>query len=222
MSALFPIETNEESPVPSDSARFMTAIPSAPDCDMNPIRPSRGLTLANVPFRRTCGSVLTMPMQLGPISRIPDDRQMSTSSAWRWPPSGPASPNPAEITTIEWTALSPHARATSTTCDAGTATNARSTGPGISSTVGNDVTPWTAAAFGFTGWTTPSNGSASRFLRSRPPIEVVSRDAPITAIDCGSRKLRTAVAAASRSRSSYCSMVPGASAVGNSTATAPG
>ena len=151
MSALFPIETNEDNPVPSDSARFMMAIPSAPDCDMNAIRPSRGETPANVPFSRTCGSVLTNPIQFGPINRIPDERQMSTSSAWRLVPWPPASRNPAEITTSDRTPFWAHPRATSETWTAGTATNARSTGPGTSSTVENAVTPCTAGAFGLTG-----------------------------------------------------------------------
>ena len=42
MSALFPTETNDESPTPSSVAYCITASPSAPDCDRNPTLPRGG------------------------------------------------------------------------------------------------------------------------------------------------------------------------------------
>ena len=71
MSALFPSETNDEMPTPSDSAASSTAMPSAPDCDTNPTLPLTGFVGANVASRLTSGAVLMMPTQLGPIRRMP-------------------------------------------------------------------------------------------------------------------------------------------------------
>ena len=76
---MFPTLTNVERPMPSALAWFITARPSAPDCDMNPTLPAGGHAATKVPFRRTSGSVLAMPMQLGPIRRMPNARQVSTS-----------------------------------------------------------------------------------------------------------------------------------------------
>ena len=83
-----------------------------------------------MPFSRTCGSVFTMPMQLGPMIRIPYARQMSTSSRCLAGPSPPTSANPEEMTTSPRTPFSPHSRATWRTNAAGTTMNATSTGPG--------------------------------------------------------------------------------------------
>ncbi len=127
MSALFPMETNVDSPKPSSAACPMTAIPSAPLCERNPTRPVGGHVVANVPLSCTAGSVFTTPMQFGPISRIPDARHTSRSSRCNAAPSEPVSANPAEITTSPRTPFSPHSRATAMTCAAGTATNATST-----------------------------------------------------------------------------------------------
>jgi hypothetical protein len=81
MSALLPTETNEDRPSPSSAAYCMTASPSAPDCDEKPTRPAGGYTLAKVPFSRTFSAVLTIPMQFGPIRRMPYERQVSKSLA---------------------------------------------------------------------------------------------------------------------------------------------
>ena len=201
---------------------LITAMPSAPDCDMKAMRPSGGYACANVPLSLNSGSVLMTPMQFGPIMRIPVVRHTSTSSCWRARPSSPVSPKPAEITTIAFTPFSPHSRTTSSTCAAGTTTNASSTSPGISFTSLYATIPCTAALVGLTGYTTPVNGCVMRFRSSRPPIVVGSRDAPITATERASSTRRTAFAAASRSRSSYCSSVPSVLVVGNSTSIVPG
>ncbi len=53
--------------------------------------------------RFTAGSVLSIPMQLGPIIRIPEDRTRSRSSSSMAAPSSPVSEKPAEITTKPFT-----------------------------------------------------------------------------------------------------------------------
>ncbi len=136
MSALFPTETNEERPRPRRAAWAITARPSAPLWERNPTRPGGGETEANVPSSETSGSVFTIPMQLGPMRRIPARRQISSSRRSRSRPSPPVSPNPAEITTSPRTPLRAHSSATSSTAAAGTTTNATSTGPGTSRTLG--------------------------------------------------------------------------------------
>ena len=99
MSALFPTETNVEKPEAElgglshhgDAER--AALRQEPDAARRrPGRRERAVQLDS-------GSVFTTPMQFGPIRRIPDARQTSTSSRWRASPSSPVSPNPAEITT---------------------------------------------------------------------------------------------------------------------------
>ena len=70
-SALLPTLTNDDSPIPSDAAWFITASPSAPDCDMNATRPSGAQAVLKVPFSRTSGSLFMIPMQFGPIIRMP-------------------------------------------------------------------------------------------------------------------------------------------------------
>ena len=105
MSALFPTDTNVDSPNPSSAAWPMTAMPRAPLWERNATRPAGGHVVANVPFRRMSGSVFTTPMQFGPISRIPEARHTSRSSCWSDDPSGPVSANPDEITTSPRTPL---------------------------------------------------------------------------------------------------------------------
>src|SRR6202011_1566020 len=129
----------------------MTASPRAPLCDMKPTRPRGGVAGPKVAFIETSGAMLITPMQLGPTSRIPASRHTASSSAWRLEPSPPDSANPEEITTRLLTPFFAHWRALPTTWIAGTATTARSTGPGISRTVGYAMTDWTTVAEGLTG-----------------------------------------------------------------------
>ena len=89
-----------------------------------------------MPFSRTWGSVFTMPMQFGPMIRIPYARHTSTSSLCLAGPSPPTSANPDEITTSPRTPFSPHSLATWRTNAAGTTMNATSTGPGTFSIAG--------------------------------------------------------------------------------------
>src|SRR6185503_16214805 len=81
MLALLPTETKVEMPSPSELANSMIASPSAPLCDEKPTRPRGGKPGANVASNNTSGLVLAMPMQFGPISRMPAPRQTFTNSA---------------------------------------------------------------------------------------------------------------------------------------------
>ena len=80
-------------------------MPSAPDWEKNPARPSGGSTGASEALSRTAGSVLTTPRQFGPTTRMPCARDSATSSRCAARPcarsSGlPRSPKPPVITTI--------------------------------------------------------------------------------------------------------------------------
>ena len=46
-------------------------MPSAPDWEKKPTGPRPGMVGARVALSRTSGSVLAMPRQLGPTTRIP-------------------------------------------------------------------------------------------------------------------------------------------------------
>ena len=116
-------------------------MPSAPDWQKKPIRPGGGTTGARVAFIRTAGSVLTRPRQFGPSTRIPAALATATMCRCAPAPSGrrPAtswSAKPAVITTRPCTPLAWQASTTSATVAAGTVTTARSTGSGMSVTVG--------------------------------------------------------------------------------------
>ncbi len=131
-SALSPKETKAERPMPRRDMPSIAAAPNAPLWETKPTVPAGTSARPKVAVNDTAGSLLTTPMQLGPTSRIPVDRQASSSSASRAAPSGPASANPAVITTSAATPAAAHSRATPGTSSAGTATIARSTCPGTS------------------------------------------------------------------------------------------
>src|SRR5688500_7665576 len=151
MSALLPTDTKVAIPRPSELATSMIASPSAPLCDETPTRPRGGTPGAKVASSNTAAFVLAMPMQFGPINLMPAPRQTFTNSDWRAFPSGPVSEKPAEITTSALTPFRAQAVATSITFAAGTTITARSTGPGIPSTVGYDLTFSITVAIGLTG-----------------------------------------------------------------------
>jgi hypothetical protein len=165
-STLLPTDTNEDSPSPMSDAYCITASPSAPLCDRNPTRPGGGYRVENVPFSRTSDAVFTIPMQFGPMIRIPYERARSTSSTCRAVPSPPTSLKPDEITTSPRTPFSPHSRVTSSTSGAGTTMNASSTSFGTSTIDGYAGTPCTTSAFGLTGNTGPLNRVISRLWNS--------------------------------------------------------
>ncbi len=116
-------------------------MPSAPDWQKKPIRPGGGTTGARVAFILTSGSVFTRPRQFGPSTRIPAALATDTMCRWAAAPSAPLpvtswSANPAVITTRPCTPLIRQDSTTSATVAAGTVTTARSTGSGMSVTVG--------------------------------------------------------------------------------------
>ena len=96
-SALFPIETNAERPMPRASAASISARPSAPLWDEKADRPSCGALPAKVAFRSRCRRT-AIPRQFGPIIRAPCARTSASSRSWRSAPSEPTSANPAEMT----------------------------------------------------------------------------------------------------------------------------
>ena len=69
-SARLPAETNVDRPRPRSAAHFRIAIPSAPDWEKNPTGPRPGSIGASVALSRISGSLLAMPRQLGPTTRI--------------------------------------------------------------------------------------------------------------------------------------------------------
>src|SRR5690242_4052247 len=151
MSALFPTDTNVEIPSPSELAYSMIAKPSAPLCDEKPPRPDGGTLGANVASNRTLLSVFRMPMQFGPIRRIPYARHTRNNSRWLACPSAPISEKPAEITISALTPFRPQLSAAATTPFAGTTMMARSTAPGMFSTLVYAGTDSMTEADGLTG-----------------------------------------------------------------------
>ena len=77
-----------------------------------------------------------MPMQLGPIIRMPLARAAATIRCWRATPSGPASAKPALKTTADFTPRRAQASIAGVASSAPTAMMAQSTSPGTSSMVG--------------------------------------------------------------------------------------
>ena len=80
-------------------ASASSARPSAPLWVEIDTRPDDGTSGANVAFIRTDGSMLRMPMQLGPIIRAPARRTLSSSAASASRPAAPVSANPAVMIT---------------------------------------------------------------------------------------------------------------------------
>ena len=78
------------------------------------MRPAGGYTGENVAFRRTAGSVLMIPMQLGPIIRMPGGADLLDELRLELPAAPPVSPKPALMTT---SALTPFAMQSSTACE---------------------------------------------------------------------------------------------------------
>ncbi len=130
-SALLPIETNWVRPMPSERATLRMATPRAPDWLTKPTPPRSAGTGAKVALSEIAGSVLMIPMQLGPIMRTPARRTVSRSRASRSRPSSPTSAKPAVITTRPRTPLAMDSSTAAWTWRRGTTMTARSTGSGI-------------------------------------------------------------------------------------------
>ena len=140
-SARLPAETKVDRPKPRRITVSSSGMPSAPDWEKKPIRPRPGITGDSEALSDRAGSVLMTPRQFGPITRIPLARASATSSRCSSRPSGPASANPPLTTTRPSTPWPAQSRTTSSTWAAGTATSARSTGPGRSATEAYVGTP---------------------------------------------------------------------------------
>jgi hypothetical protein len=84
----------------------------------------------------TLSKVFMKPRVLGPQSRSPPRRAASATSVSSRRPSSPISPKPELKTTALGTPLATHSWTAWGTALAGTATMARSTGPGMAVTLG--------------------------------------------------------------------------------------
>ena len=122
-------------------------MPTPPDWTPTPAMPAAGWRAANVASRRMPGTA--MPRQFGPTSRMPWRRQQSSSAPVA------ARSSPELITTSAPTPRSPHSSAIRSTAAAGTASTARSTGPGSAAGDGTHGTPSISEACGFTACTRP-------------------------------------------------------------------
>ena len=88
-SALSPIETNEESPIPRAAASSMAAMPNAPLWEAKATLPGVGSPGANVALSAPWWWRFAMPRQFGPTMRMPAARQTVSSSSWRARALGP-------------------------------------------------------------------------------------------------------------------------------------
>ncbi len=135
-STRLPADPNVEMPRLRRAADARTAMPRAPDWANSPNLPRGGTTGASEALRLTAASVLMIPKEFGPTTRIPAPRARRTSSAWSRAPSRPSSAKPDDTTSSALTPASAHSSTTSRTAWAGTAMTARSTGSGIAPTEG--------------------------------------------------------------------------------------
>ena len=156
-----------------------------------------GRTIAS---RRTAGSVLMTPRQLGPTRRMPLRGRRRRARAGAGALAAPASPKPSEMTTSARTPWRAHSLPRATTLRAGIAMTASSTGSAISSRAATAVIPAIAGRRGLTACRRPANPAATMLRSTAPPIEPGRSDAPMTATDAGARTWATAAAAASPSR----------------------
>ena len=143
-SAWLPRVAKSEKPSRRSRAQSRMAVASAPECETNAMPPASGIPGANEALSRRAGRI--QPRQLGPSTRMGWLASHVRSSASRACPSGPASRNPAEITTAPPTPLATHSLSAGSTAGAGTAITARSTGPSIASRDAAAGSPWTTSA----------------------------------------------------------------------------
>ncbi len=99
---------------------------------------------------------LMMPMQFGPTTRMPVRCVSALICCCHCAPWPPTSAKPELSTTAPPTPLAAQSSSAASTAGAGTATMARSTGPGTAATVANEGRPWICAAFGLIGYSGPS------------------------------------------------------------------
>jgi len=133
-SIIEPTETKLLKPMFSCIAQSRMAEPSAPLWERKAILPDLGILSTNVALRFVLGRI--MPMQLGPIMRMPYFFFISRILFSSALPSMPVSLKPADTMIAPFIPAFPHCSTISGTVFAGVAIMARSTGSGISFTVG--------------------------------------------------------------------------------------
>ena len=90
-SARLPSETNIETPSCRAAARPSSPIPTAPDGEPIASAPARTRASLNVAFRLTSAAVFSTPNELGPTSRKPPPRTISSSRSSRARAASPSS-----------------------------------------------------------------------------------------------------------------------------------
>ncbi len=186
-------------PRPSSFAALMTAMPSAPLCDMNATRPG-GAWVAEARVRLTAGAVLITPRRWVPRVSC----RVRGRCAGALPAHGAACaglPEPGRYDDQRMDALG---RAVTRHVEHGigrTATTARSRSPGTSRTERCATRPSSAPPRGLTGCTSPVKPAASTLRKIAPPTDPARAEAPTTATARGGTR-STAAAAATASRSS--------------------
>jgi hypothetical protein len=135
----------------SDWAYSRAATPTAPLWETSAMFPGGGISREKLAFNETWESVLMIPRQFGPSRGMPLCRAAFKTSASLPIPSPPNSLKPAVMTMAPLIPFCPHSFSTWATAALGTIITARSTGSGISRTVGYALTPIMDLALEFTG-----------------------------------------------------------------------
>ena len=109
-STSLPTEISREKPMPRASARDSSAPIRLPLWLTSPHVPARNVSTAKAALAVSAigGSVLTVPMLLGPTSRMPVSRTMRTSSSCSEAPAAPASAKPPARIDATVTPRRPH------------------------------------------------------------------------------------------------------------------
>jgi len=141
---------------------------------------------ANVALSPSSGRI--RPRQFGPTTRSRWRRAFSKAACSSFAPAGPASENPAVMTTAARTPARPHCSITSGTVRGGVAITARSTRGGTLPIASKQGTPCTLLYLGFTAYSAPRYFAARMFWTSTAPTEPARSLAPTSATDCGSNR----------------------------------
>ena len=156
----------------------------------------------NVAFRRTSGALLISPSELGPTSRSPASRTMSSSLGSSQDDASMSCAGPAGTTSNAFAPVAAAAAAKSRTAASSTARMTRSGATSSSPRLRKDRPADATAPPGSTHSTTPQKPPLRMFsTNARPTFPGVSA-APMTATDEGARIGRSEASAAKWSRSS--------------------
>ena len=181
-TALFPSETMSLKPTSRSAAHSRIAVTSAPDWLMNDVVPGVAFPGANVAF--SLDGVEMTPREFGPTTLRSYSSANARSSASRFAPSLPVSPNPAVMTTTFSIPSCPAVSTASRAISGGTTITASSASvPASPSRQGRSNT---RSTFGFTGTTSPAK-SSSRFCVIARPTDPARSVAPTTATRSASK-----------------------------------